>query len=666
MIKKYELVDESGRKRLRALRNFSVQGRDVNVHDLGGYVYDEKTLSQDGNCWIFSGSLEYPGVHVMDEAIVDMGINLASPVTARPKSVVISGNSRIMGPIQFTGFEITSQAGIVWEQGGYTATAGMIPVKASIGSRIRIAAALFGGSVGKVAITSASYEARIISIGSDGLVTSGGTWTAGGPAVTLTTTSPNFLVEVRKTPSGAISPEDVTTAGVTVTTASETSLEIANSSIITLYNGAIADATNILNFRTSDGKSTVQNSSIRIEAVAASSNTLRFLADFDKVNAIFAPGVGVNTVINGIYIRSNVAAPGNLASTEFTKSRVFVVKDCPEFVWGITTFPFIADFRDSGKVFTFNRCTMPVGSAIIHYDDNVTVWDNIDFRLATADLGEALPAQPTVALVSSNKQGWYRIYGTSSRSHGALVESLSSISSAIFSTTKSTYDTIIHKDCTISGLLALSGRCVFGGTQGGASRITNTTATATATAMVVDGNFRIDGNAQVTDTPLKGTGYIGGNAELKNGKVEGYIYMDGNAKYIPEEVENPSILKHAVMRDNSKVTRQRNSVNNYVSIRLYDNAAINSLVSTNTGTLIMRGNSYTYHAGTSLTPIVYGTLEMEDNAKIDGAAVSVYGDFKLVGGFNASSGSISLYGKRTIANVSEITAVELPPTKATW
>lgn len=660
MIKKYELVDESGRKRLRALRNFSVQGRDVNVHDLGGYVYDEKTLSQDGNCWIFSGSLEYPGVRVMDGAIVDMGMDLASPVIARMKSVIISGNSRIMGPIQFTGSELTSQAGIVWEQGGYTATAGMIPVKASDGSRIRIAATLFGGSAGKVAITSASYEARIISIDSDGLVTSVGAWTAGGPAVTLTTTSPNFLVELRKTPSGAITPADVATAGVTVTTASETSLEITNSSIITLYNGAIADATNILSFRVFDGKGTIQNSSIRIEAFAASSNTLNFLADFDRVNAIFTPAAGRGTTINGIYIRSKVTAPGSMTSTGLTKFRQFVVKDCPEFVWSATVFPVITDLGSSGKVFTFNRCTMPVGSAIINYDPLVTVWDNIDFTKAVADLGRRIGTD--IYAVSSNVQGMYRLRSVSDKAWGVMIQSFSSISGATISTLSDTYNTVIYEDCVIKGVFTIKGRNVFGGTLGGASRITNTK----ATAMVVDGSFRIEGNASVTDTPLKGTGYIGGNAELKNGVVEGDIYMDGNAKYIPAAVTNPAIIKHLIMTGDSKVLKQRDVINNHVKMELSDNAVVDSVTSTDRGFLKMSGNAYLYSTGAAVTPVVYGTLEMKDNAKQVGGTLATEGDVTLCGGYNQTSGSPTIRGKRTIANVSEIAVVELPPTKITW
>ncbi|QIG63148.1 hypothetical protein ARB14_4 [Bacteroides phage ARB14] len=658
---KYDIIDEGGRKRVRALRPFTVQGRDVCPMELGGYVYDANTLSQDGNCWIFSGSLEYPGVRVMDEAIVDMGVNLASPVAARPKSVVISGNSRIMGPIQFTGAETTSQVGVVWEQGGYTASVGMIPVKASDGSRIRIPASVFGGSAGKVAITSASYEARIISIDSDGLVTSGGTWTAGGPAVTLTTTSPNFLVEVRKTPSAAITPADVATAGVTVTTALETSLEVTNSSIITLYNGLIASGANVLAFRVSDGKSTVQNSSIRTEAFATSSNALNFLADFDKVNAIFTPTAGSGTTINGIYIRSNVTAPGSMTSTGLTKSRQFVVKDCPEFTWSATVFPDIAAFGPSGKAFTFNRCNMPAGSAIHYYDPKVNVWDNIDFTKAMADLGKTAFANTTI--VSSNVQGMYRARENTSGVMGGLLEAASSFDGATYSGVPgATYDSIIYKDCVIKGTFTIIGRNVFGGTRDGASRITNTA----ETAMVIDGNFRIEGNAQVTDTFLKGTGYIGDNAELKNGLVWGYIYMADNAKYIPAAVTNAAIIKHLIMTGNSKVLKQRDVSNNNVKLELSDNAVIDSRASTDQGFLKMSGNAYLYNAGTSVTPVVYGTLEMKDNAKQVGGILTVHGDVTICGGYEQTSGSLTIRGKRTISDVSQIGETDLPPTKITW
>ena len=46
-IKKYEIITVGGDKRVRALRSWRVQDRYVNIGDVGGIVYDEKTLSQD-------------------------------------------------------------------------------------------------------------------------------------------------------------------------------------------------------------------------------------------------------------------------------------------------------------------------------------------------------------------------------------------------------------------------------------------------------------------------------------------------------------------------------------------------------------------------------------------------------------------------------------------
>ena len=125
--KKYEIIEDGGRKRIRSLRDFTVQDRHVCVGDLGGYVYDERTLAQKGNAWIFSGSLEYPGIHVIDEAIVDMGSNEAFANTARMNRVFIRGNSRIMGMMQFVSSatsEVT-QTPAMYEQGYYEGYAGV-------------------------------------------------------------------------------------------------------------------------------------------------------------------------------------------------------------------------------------------------------------------------------------------------------------------------------------------------------------------------------------------------------------------------------------------------------------------------------------------------------------------------------------------------------------
>lgn len=664
---KYDIIDEGGRKRVRALRPFTVQGRDVCPMELGGYVYDANTLSQDGNCWIFSGSLEYPGVRVMDEAIVDMGNNLPKAI-ARPKATIISGNSRVMGAISFEtqSFEV-AQTPAMFEQGTYSnVVKGNIPTKTDASDTVRIPVPLFVGTSGTVAITSTAYEARLISLNEAGIITSGTLWTVGGPAVTLTSTAPYALVYVRKVGGTAITPADVTAAGVTITQAREATVRIFNSSIVPVYNGSVTAEANILRYEVTDtsGKPyqvNIQNSYLRIECNFNAVNIVRANADFIKVNYNLVLTPNVSHYIAGTYRNTNINTPASVSVAGYDKNR-FNVSDCPNFEFSTVTFPDLTAMYASGKTFYFKNCYMPVGSAIHYYDPKVNVWDNIDFTKAMADLWKALPLAGTVRLVSSNKQGWYRLYDVTPKAHGMLVESISSLATGSFSKYADTYDSVLHKDCTIAGVFTITGRNVFGGTQGGASQLVNTA----ATAIVVDGSFRIDGNAQVTDTSLKGTGYIGGNAELKNGKVEGYIYMDGNAKYIPAAVTNPAILKHVIMTGDSKVLKQQDVSNNHVKIELSDNAVIDSIASTDRGFLKMSGNAYLYSAGITLTPLVMGTLEMKDNAKLVGGTLTIHGDVTLCGGYEQTSGALSITGKRTIANVSEIAAVELPPTKITW
>ncbi|WAX09029.1 hypothetical protein BT61P2_00006 [Bacteroides phage BT61P2] len=660
MIKKYELVDESGRKRLRALRNFSVQGREVNVHDLGGYVYDEKTLSQDGSCWIFSGSLEYPGVRVMDEAIVDMGIDTAK-VAPRMRVCTIRGNSRVMGAISFESAPAdVLQTPATFEQGSYQGAVGNVPVKVPGSTRVRIPVPVFAGTVGSVAITSTAYKAKLISLNEAGIVVSASAWTVGGPAVTLTSTDPYILVEVCKVGDTAIAPADVTAAGITITSARGSSLDINNSSIVPVYNGVPA-VSNIMRIQ-SVGTGSLLNCSMRAECVYNKANSLLFESDAIKTNFFLALSGGTQLAIRGFKLRNtNFYSRQSLPAVGPQGRVIFDVSDCPAFTYDPGTFPDAAGFLSSGKTFYFKNCNMPAGSAIHYYDLTVNVWDNIDFTKAMADLGRSVPSNPGITLVSSNKQGMYRMYGITSKKFGALTEALSSVLGANFTSFGDSYDSVIYKDCVIKGLLAIIGRNVFGGTLGGASGITNTS----ATAMVVDGNFRIDGNAQVTDTPLKGNGYIGGNAELRNGDVMGYIYMDGNAKYIPAAVANPQSIRNLVMRDNAQVLKQ--GANRSFGGAMFGNSKISAVVSINFGRLMMTDDAVIDRADDTAALNLYGECSMRDKASITGTGIVVaFGEAGLVGGFNLSAGSRTIYGKQVIASPDDVNRPELPPTKITW
>lgn len=665
---KYDIIDEGGRKRVRALRHFTVQGRDVCPMELGGYVYDANTLSQDGNCWIFSGSLEYPGVRVMDEAIVDMGNNLAAAVAARPKSTIISGNSRIMGSTSFESQTFDVLPTPAWfEQGAYNAAVGNVPLKIIRSTRVRIPVPLFAGTVGAVAITNTAYKARITSLDETGIITSTTAWTVGGPAVTLTSTSPYILVELGKVDETAITPADVTAAGVTITQARVADVTVFNSSIVPVYNGAVTNVASSLRISASEVTSfsvnarvNFQNSYIRVECTFNATNMVRMNVDFIKVNYSLELTAGTYSYISGVFRNTNINTPASVSGVAYMK-RLFDVSDCPNFEYSTVTFPDLTAMIASGKTFYFKQCNMPAGSAIHYYDPKVNVWDNIDFTKAMADLGKRIGTD-TYA-VSSNVQGMYRLRSVSDKAWGAMIQSFSSISGATISTLSDTYDSVIYKDCVIKGIFTIIGRNVFGGTLGGASKITNTA----ETAMVIDGSFRIEGNAQVTDTPLKGNGYIGGNAELKNGRVEGYIYMDGNAKYIPGTVDNKQIIRRLVMLDNAKFLKQRPD-GGVLNLEMYDNSVINALITTATaGALIMKDNAKLDRADGVVAITVGGLLTMKDNASITGTGVAlILGDTELVGGFNLNSGARNIYGKHVIASPGDIDRPELPPTKTTW
>nr|DAH35001.1 MAG TPA: putative transferase, nesg, ydcK, Structural Genomics.38A [Caudoviricetes sp.] len=660
---KYDIINEGGRKRVRALRPFTVQGRDVCPMELGGYVYDANTLSQDGNCWIFSGSLEYPGVRVMDEAIVDMGSNLPK-ATARPKATIISGNSRIMGAISFeTQSFDTAQTPAMFEQGAYNVVVGNAPVKANASSQVRIPVPLFAGTVGKVAITSTAYEARLISLNEAGIVTSATTWTVGGPAVILASTAPYILVDVRKVGETAITPADVAAAGVSIQTAMEAQINVFNSAIVPVYNGAVTKDSYILRFLVTGTlaaptTTNIRNSYVRAECVCSNTNTLAINADFTKINYNMVMTAGVYNYVLGVFRNTNINTPASVNVAGYDKN-VFDVSDCPNFEYSSVAFPDLTAMVASGKTFYFKNCNMPVGSAIHYYDPKVNVWDNIDFTKAMADLGKVAVAD--TVLVSSNVQGMYRIRGVISGDFGMLAEAASSFVSASVSGAAATYDSIIYKDCVIKGIFSIRGRNVFGGTLGGASKITNTT----EKAMAIDGNFRIEGNAQVTDTTLEGSGYIGGNAEIKNSVVNGYIYLQDNAKFIPPVVANPPSLRRVLMFGNTQVLKVYSAEGVSMCLEMYDNAVIDSPVNVHAGSLIMRDNSSVFRSDTNNALQIWGAAELRDNARVQGA-ISIYGDVVLLGNFLLSSGTQTITGKHVISDVSQIAVVNVPPTKTNW
>lgn len=138
--KKYELVlDDSitfyGRVlyRIRALKAF----HDVEPSALGGYIESEDNLSQDGDCWVYSGSMVFDQAQVLENAMVYGGAKVYGHALVRDSARVyncakiygsahigdgawVSGYVRICGSVQIYGDSrvfIASTSGMICESG---------------------------------------------------------------------------------------------------------------------------------------------------------------------------------------------------------------------------------------------------------------------------------------------------------------------------------------------------------------------------------------------------------------------------------------------------------------------------------------------------------------------------------------------------------------------
>lgn len=670
--KKYEIIEEGGRKRIRALRDFTVQDRHVCIGDLGGYVYDDKTLGQNCPAWIFSGSLEYPGIHVYDEAIVDMGSNEPFVATARMKRVLIHGKSRITGMMQFTTTRTAEvlQTPAMYEQGYYEGYAG-VPFEAAAreaSDKVRSKTMVWSAGAGKVIMPNENYEIMCNKLDEDGVTLATTAWRKGGVDVSVDLSdAAAFVLNVRKVGGGDITPANITEAGFSIQSSAQSRMDINSTVISATYDRTATPGTAIKIANMATETAILDNSEIRAFYPATASSTLISNCELyrSKVSATMkAQGtyslVGTFIDIKDLIIKNDWT--NNLFGSSH-RTRIHAV-NCETLVLSATVIPDISDLHAKNGKLIFKGCNVPVG--IFYYDRNPggNVYTDIDFSKASEHLGKTLLEQEQTILVSSNVEGMYRLYrNADDKVFGMLVQDYASVEHMGYGALESSYDSVVYSDCVLDGVFNIIGCNVFGGTLGGASKVHSTS----LEAVEINGNFRVEGNAQIEDTPLKGTGYIGDNAELKNGNVEGYIYMQDNAKYTPAKVETPQKIQRLVMFGNSKVLKQTST--GRFAAELRDNAVINAKVTISSGgsSLHMSGDTMLERSDESNALLVYGIVRMRDKATVAKTGyIAVYGDVELVGGFNLSAGSRTIYGKHVIASPDDVNRPELPPTKATW
>lgn len=652
MIKKYEIITVGADKRIKALRSFSVQGRYVNIGDVGGIVYDENTLSQEGNCWIFSGNLNYPSIRVSGDSIVDTNGYEGAVTDPRP-FVNITGTSALIGAHEFvTGKASAAKVLAVGdvEQGNVTTVIGSKydASKVADANTIRTKMTYYNG-LGPLTIkvAGAGYEAKVLVYDRDGKLTYESTFSTG-----VNATDKNayyYAVVIRKTPTAATVPADITAAKVAIpSTVIEGAINIKDSRIVFNYTSAMTVATKVNPGASSSNTVPVSNISESNVAISKTGNgafVANIFADVIKCKVEFTASSTGSLLIGDFRNVSRLIADG---STDYTSSlairSALKVIDCRNFAFNSSVLSASALYSAiaAQAPFTFIGCNVENG-IFYHNPVNRNVYTDIDFSKASADLGKA---STFGTLCSSEVEGMYRLYHVASKKFGALVESYDSVKDADFSDLGTTVATTIYKDAKLTGLFNISGTNVFGGTgnHGGGKgcEITNTK----KTEMVISGNVRVEGNAKVKDTRIAGTGYFGGNSVTENAYIFGSAYVTDNGVFspAPEEGKFDSDIH---IEDNAKFLATSRAGNTVVY--MCGDSEFSGTIAFNTLSLAMYGKSRIAGKVSGR-----GVLILEDNADTSDKNVGAYGCIRLVGNYRQTKEKIWT-GRRTISSENEPT-----------
>lgn len=457
MSRKYEIVNVGGFRRVRALRSWVVQGRQVNVGDVGGAVFDERTLSQDGACWIFSGRLNNPLVRVSGDSVV----NIVDVNSNRLPFVNIFGTSSLdaNAGLSFAIGSLSSASPLTpskMEQGGWSGSAGQPLTKVTATDQIRSTERMFtGGGSWVVPAPAEGYSIKVIATDVDGIVTySSGNVSTG---VTVPAGAHAYAyISVMKSPLSAIVPADVTAAALTFQSYAEATLNIVDSHItVTSPNTGYAY---IAASGAYQGNVTnIEGSTLQVSRTGGTP-VLNLVCDLINTSATVNMGAFDVSVL-GVYKNVKNLVWGAFSWVRPLKSRTIIqATDCDNFVMDGANIPG-ATVEAANTPLVFIRCNMNKASIVNQPLINNTYID-INFDLATADLGKLTVNGYT--MVSSNVNGMYRLHDTSGGLIGALVESHESIGSLNIPGGGSTYNTTIYADAYLNGVITFTGTNVIG------------------------------------------------------------------------------------------------------------------------------------------------------------------------------------------------------------
>ena len=467
-LKKYEIITVGSDKRVRALRSWQVQDRYVNIGDVGGIVYDEKTLSQDGACWLFRGNFGFPGARIGGDSIVDVG-ETALSANGSP-AVDILGSSVVVGSKLFFEAEKTAADIMVltaddFEQGDYAFVAGAKSEnqKANSPLVVRIKSPIFMGGVSKTfKIDVPGYAVQAFGLDADLVMVSSTANTVTGAGVTLSVPAAQYcLIRLRKDPIAETVPADATTAAITFTGTYETKLSIVDSRVE--INPATSTGTSSIKpgGRVVNGsypEAIIRNSKMSVNASAVAHATVRLMGQIIESN-VTINATASEEQISGIYSNvKNLRASGSLSvGLGSPVYNAIQATDCNNFVTSPGVFPGYAAGISANTPFIFQGCNLIEGR-FYHNAQIANTYRDINFDLATKDLGKTFSTDRTLA--SSEVNGMYRVIFNGIP--GPLVESYESVKDVVLNQNMKMYNTTIYADAYLNGKFDIQGTNVFG------------------------------------------------------------------------------------------------------------------------------------------------------------------------------------------------------------
>lgn len=694
-LKKYEIITVGSDKRVRALRSWQVGDRYVNIGDVGGIVYDEKTLSQDGACWLFKGNFGFPGARIGGDSIVDVG-EAALSATGAP-NVDILGSSVVVGSkLLFASRQTEADAVVLtaddFEDGAFgTYIVGQPPAPVPAANYIRTKNPIFlGGKSLTVKVEVPGYSVGAVSVDADGLVIAPATTVTSGAGVTLTIPAGQYAyIRLGKDPVSPIVPTDATAAQITFTGTYETKLSIVDSRVE--INPATSAGTTTIRpggtYTISPGAkypdSVIQNSKVSMMVHATANRTVTLMSEFIDTNAIIDASVEIAPAPIGIYKNvKNLAFSGSITGDAGVGSRrVIQATDCDNFAVSSTIFPGLAAAQRANTPFIFQGCNVPNG-IFYHHAQVANTYKNIDFAKAQADLGKTVAGRP---LISSEVEGMYRIYSVSESIFGGLVESYESVSFATIYAITTAYNTTIYADAYFNGIFDFKGTNVFGNSMKHDASNTqkvlavqgmfNTTSegdtitgiVAATKRVVVAQPYRLTGAKGIkvlTPTGIEAvilltdannkmmiatawtSGALSPSAAAAKTAVFAYVAFrkTGDAAITPADLAGVTVTTYNGCKI---VNTGATAVNMKGNIRVEDNATlVNASV---VGSGYFGGNSVVYYNPTVWAPLDFnGTVYMKDNAvfapsALTGASalVRMEGNAKFTGSVDVASTNLS-------------------------